>query len=93
MSTAAGAEGLQLRAIDLVALQNVRKKDGLVAVYDVMCLVTGQDLACCSKMWDRLTTSHPELLAVCQQVRFKSTGRGSNQRRPAGAARPRCRPV
>ena len=93
MSTAASAEGLQLRAIDLVALQNVRKKDGLVAVYDAMRLVTGQDLVACSMMWARLTATHPDLLAICEQVRFKSTGRGSNQRRPAGAARPRCRPV
>ena len=68
MSTAASAEGLQLRAIDLVALQNVRKKDGLVAVYDVLRLVTLQEPNCCRVLWARLLENHPELATICSQL-------------------------
>ena len=73
MSTAASAEGLQLRAIDLVALQDVRKKDGHVAVYDVLHLVTGQEPNACRKMWPRLLETHPDVAAICRLIKFNDT--------------------
>ena len=74
-----------MRAIDLVALQNVRKKDGLVAVYDVLRLVTAQEPNCCRVMWARL--NHPELATICSQYKFNDKGRGSHQQTPAADAR------
>ena len=89
MATASGAENLavMLRPIDPVALQGVRKKDGLVSVYDVLQLLTGHELTVCRKTWQRLLETHPELAAICRQLRFSDKGRGSHQQTPATDAR------
>ena len=73
-------------AIDPVALQGVRTKDGLVAVYDVLHLVTGQGLKACRNIWQRLLQAHPELIGLCKGYKF-GQGRGTYQTTPATDAR------
>ena len=79
MATASSAKTADLvvvlRAIDPAALQGVRKKDGQVAVVDVLRLVTGQSQDACRKVWHRLLETHPELKAICLELLFKEKGR------------------
>jgi hypothetical protein len=63
-SEAAPEETLAEWVIDPLRLEGIRTKNGLMCLYDMMQVVSGQSLASCSRMWDRLTTAHPELLAL-----------------------------
>jgi hypothetical protein len=83
----AATVGLELRAIDPVALQGVRTKDGRVSIYDTLQLVTGQELKECRKIWARLLQVHPELEAICPHFKFDEKGRGRHQQTPATDAR------
>ena len=87
MATMSTADLALLWTIDPAELQGVRKKDGHVAVYDVLQLVTVQEPNACRRMWQRLLETHPELAAICRQLKFSDKGRGSNQRTPATDAR------
>ena len=90
MVTASDAGGVDLEmlwAIDPVALRGVRRKDSLVAVYDVLQLVTLQELKACRMIWARLLEAHPELATICGQLKFNDKGRGSHQLTPATDAR------
>ena len=84
---AGGVDLEMLWAIDPVALRGVRRKDGLVAVYDVLQLVTLQELKACRMIWARLLEAHPELATICGQLKFNDKGRGSHQLTPATDAR------
>ena len=90
MATASATGSVDLEmlwATNPVALRGVRKKDDLVAVYDVLRLVTQQELDACRKIWRRLLETHPELAAICGQLKFGDKGRGSNYETPATDAR------
>jgi hypothetical protein len=50
-----------------------------VAVSDVIRAVTGQGLTVCNKILQRLIERHPELSAICEQYKFKQSGRGSHK--------------
>ena len=60
-------------------LSRIRKLGSVVSVYDVIRAVTGQSLGTCRKTWQRLTETHPELVAICTPYKFNKTGRGSHQ--------------
>jgi hypothetical protein len=61
----------------------VRKKGEYLALYDVLRWVTQQTPANCRKMWQRLAEMHPELVAICHQLKFNERGRGCHQETPA----------
>ena len=79
--------GMQLRAIDPVALQGVRKKDGYIDVFGMLQLLTRQGRDACRHTWRRLLETHPELGPICPPFKFSEKGRGSHQLTPATDAR------
>jgi hypothetical protein len=86
-AASAAFEGLQLRAIDPILLQDVRKKDGFVSIYDLLRLVTGQAANACRVVYQRLLETHPELATYCCHKEFSHTGRGRYRATPATDAR------
>jgi hypothetical protein len=69
--------------VDPTRLEGVRKKNGYLALYDVMRMLTGQRLDACRKTWRRMTEVHPDLGAICPLVKFSDAGRGCNHQTPA----------
>ena len=65
------------------ALQGIRKGNGLVAVYDVMRWITGQDLPACRGCWCRLLENYPDRAAICLSIKFTPKGRGRPAETPA----------
>ena len=68
------------------ALQGIRKGNGLVAVYDVMRWITGQDLPACRRCWCRLLENYPNMAAICLSIKFAPRGRGRPAATPAADA-------
>jgi hypothetical protein len=83
MSAEATAELEMAWAIDPEQLHAVRKKDGLVAVFDVLQLITGCARNNARVLWLRLLEAHPELATICSQFKFNTRGRGCHQETPA----------
>ena len=83
MSAEAASELAVLWAVDPAQLQAVRKKDGLVAVLDVLQLITGHSRNNARVLWLRLLGTHPELATICSQFKFNARGRGCHQETPA----------
>ena len=86
-SSPGGVDLEMLWAIDPATLAGVRKKDGKVAIYDVLRTVTLQAPDACRKIWRRLLETHPELVGICQEMKFGGAGRGNRQLTPATDAR------
>jgi hypothetical protein len=83
MSVEAASELALLWGVDPAQVRQVRKKDGFVAVYDVLQWITQQEANACRRTWQRVLEAHPDLAAICCLKRFNTTGRGGNRETPA----------